>query len=103
VLRQPLEDGVVHVARVHASYAYPADFCLVAAMNPCPCGYYGDVFRQCTCTPGNVQKYQKGSVTVKSVRTGEGKVMAEIAMATSEEIEARMVRLAEFLSSSSLP
>jgi magnesium chelatase family protein len=59
VLRQPLEDGIVNVARVHASYAYPADFCLVAAMNPCPCGYYGDVFRQCTCTPGNVQKYQK--------------------------------------------
>src|SRR5271165_6961403 len=59
VLRQPLEDGIVNVARVHASYAYPADFCLIAAMNPCPCGYYGDVFRQCTCTPGNVQKYQK--------------------------------------------
>lgn len=59
VLRQPLEDGVVNVARVAASYAYPADFCLIAAMNPCPCGYYGDVFRQCTCTPGNVQKYQK--------------------------------------------
>lgn len=59
VLRQPLEDGVVNVSRVHASYAYPADFCLVAAMNPCPCGYYGDVFRTCTCTPGAVQKYQK--------------------------------------------
>lgn len=59
VLRQPLEDGVVNVARVSASYAYPADFTLVAAMNPCPCGYYGDVYRQCTCTPGNVAKYQK--------------------------------------------
>lgn len=59
VLRQPLEDGVVNVARVSASYAYPADFCLIAAMNPCPCGYYGDIFRQCSCTPGNVAKYQK--------------------------------------------
>jgi len=59
VLRQPLEDGVVHVARVNASYAYPADFTLIAAMNPCPCGYYGDVYRQCSCTPGNVSKYQK--------------------------------------------
>src|SRR3954469_13671232 len=48
VLRQPLEDGVVHVSRVSASYTYPADFCLVAAMNPCPCGYYGDVYRQCS-------------------------------------------------------
>ncbi len=59
VLRQPLEDGVVNVSRVQASYTYPADFCLIAAMNPCPCGYYGDVFRECTCTALQVQKYQK--------------------------------------------
>ena len=59
VLRQPLEDGVVSVSRVQASYTYPADFCLIAAMNPCPCGYYGDIFRQCTCTTTMVQKYQK--------------------------------------------
>ncbi len=59
VLRQPLEDGVVNVSRVNASYTYPADFCLIAAMNPCPCGYYGDVFRQCTCAPSLVAKYQK--------------------------------------------
>ncbi len=59
VLRQPLEDGVVHISRVSASYSYPALFCLVAAMNPCPCGYYGDLYRACTCTPTNVQKYQK--------------------------------------------
>ncbi|MBC7528841.1 MAG: YifB family Mg chelatase-like AAA ATPase [Chthonomonadaceae bacterium] len=59
VLRQPLEDGVVHISRVMASYSYPAQFCLVAAMNPCPCGFYGDNHRSCTCTPTNVQKYQK--------------------------------------------
>lgn len=59
VLRQPLEDGVVHVSRVSASTTYPADFTLIAAMNPCPCGFYGDVFRDCTCSMGNVQKYQK--------------------------------------------
>jgi magnesium chelatase family protein len=59
VLRQPLEDGVVHVSRVNAAYTYPADFCLVAAMNPCPCGYYGDVYRTCTCGPSAVQKYLK--------------------------------------------
>ena len=59
VLRQPLEDGVVSVSRVSASYTYPADFCLIAAMNPCPCGYYGDVFRQCSCNATQVQKYQK--------------------------------------------
>jgi magnesium chelatase family protein len=59
VLRQPLEDGVVNVSRVSASYTYPADFTLVAAMNPCPCGYFGDVYRQCNCTHTQVQKYQK--------------------------------------------
>ncbi len=59
VLRQPLEDGVVQISRVAASYEYPADITLIAAMNPCPCGYYGDVFRQCNCAQGAVQKYQK--------------------------------------------
>lgn len=59
VLRQPLEDGVVNISRVHASYAYPAQFCLVAAMNPCPCGYLGDLFRACTCSRSAIQKYQK--------------------------------------------
>ena len=59
VFRQPLEDGVVNVSRVQASYTYPADFCLIAPMNPCPCGYFGDVFRQCTCSSTQVQKYQK--------------------------------------------
>ena len=42
VLRQPLEDGTVRVSRVAASYAYPAAFCLVAAMYPCPCSYWGE-------------------------------------------------------------
>ncbi|MDE2125173.1 MAG: YifB family Mg chelatase-like AAA ATPase [Armatimonadetes bacterium] len=59
VLRQPLEDGVVSVARVSASYTFPASFTLIAAMNPCPCGYYGDAFRQCICSQGAVAKYQK--------------------------------------------
>ncbi len=59
VLRQPLEDGVVSLSRVHASYTYPADFCLIAAMNPCPCGYFGDVYRACTCSPTQVHKYKK--------------------------------------------
>jgi magnesium chelatase family protein len=59
VLRQPLEDGVVTIARVSASVQYPARFILAAAMNPCVCGYYGDTFRQCTCTPTMVRKYQQ--------------------------------------------
>jgi len=59
VLRQPLEDGFVTIARVQASLQYPARFILAAAMNPCVCGYFGDTFRQCTCTPTMVRKYQQ--------------------------------------------
>ena len=58
VLRQPLEDGVVTIARASTSLTYPAKFMLAAAMNPCPCGFYGDPQRECTCTPFQVQKYR---------------------------------------------
>lgn len=56
-LRQPLEDRVVTVSRVSSRVDYPADFQLVGALNPCPCGYYGDSQRQCTCTPHIREKY----------------------------------------------
>lgn len=56
VLRQPLEDGIVHIARVNASLTYPARCMLVAAMNPCPCGNYGSD-QICTCTPGEIRRY----------------------------------------------
>jgi magnesium chelatase family protein len=57
VLRQPLEDRVVTVARVQSTVVFPAAFMLVAAMNPCPCGYRGDGLRECLCTPGQVARY----------------------------------------------
>ncbi len=57
VLRQPLESGRVTVTRAAASVEFPARFMLVAAMNPCPCGYYGDPQRQCTCSPHQVHQY----------------------------------------------
>lgn len=56
-LRQPLEDGVITVSRVHASITYPSSITLVAAMNPCPCGYYGHPTKQCSCSPNMVRKY----------------------------------------------
>jgi len=59
VLRQPLEDEVVTISRAQGSVTFPANFMLVGAMNPCPCGYYGDPFRQCTCSPSLVLRYQK--------------------------------------------
>ena len=57
VLRQPLEDGHVTIARVAATMTYPAKLMLVAAMNPCPCGYYGDTVKTCTCSPPTIAKY----------------------------------------------
>lgn len=58
-LRQPLEDGIVTVARASGSFTFPAKFTLVAAQNPCPCGYYGDSSKQCLCSPAQIFKYQK--------------------------------------------
>lgn len=57
VLRQPLEDGRVTISRSKMSIDYPANFMLVCAMNPCPCGYYTDPMKECTCTPMQIQKY----------------------------------------------
>lgn len=59
VLRQPLEDKVVTISRAQGSLTFPANFQLVAAMNPCPCGYYGDHQKVCTCSAQMVTRYQK--------------------------------------------
>lgn len=57
VMRQPLEDGTVTISRAQSSIKYPADFMLVAAMNPCPCGYYGDAKKDCVCSDYQVKRY----------------------------------------------
>ncbi len=57
VLRQPLEDGTVTIARAAMSLTFPARFMLAAAMNPCPCGFFNDPSRECTCTPPMIQRY----------------------------------------------
>ena len=59
VLRQPLEVGEVLISRAAASIAYPASFMLISAMNPCPCGYYGDGRHQCTCSASQIHRYRK--------------------------------------------
>ena len=56
VLRQPLEERKIHITRTHGNYVFPANFMLVAAMNPCPCGCYPDMSK-CVCTPYQIQKY----------------------------------------------
>lgn len=57
VMRQPLESGVVTISRATATLTYPANFMLVAAMNPCPCGYHTDPNKECRCTPAQIHKY----------------------------------------------
>ena len=59
VLRQPLEDGRVTISRAAGTLTFPSEFMLVAAMNPCPCGYFGDLKRECRCSPVQVQRYRQ--------------------------------------------
>jgi magnesium chelatase family protein len=58
-MRQPLEDGKVTISRAAGSVTFPSEFMLVAAMNPCPCGYFGDLKRECRCGPVQVQRYRQ--------------------------------------------
>lgn len=85
VLRQPLEDGLIHVNRANASYSYPAQFTLVAAMNPCPCGYLTDPDKQCICSVHQINNYAARlsgplsdridiSIEVPKVETSEFKI-----------------------------
>lgn len=61
-LRQPVEDGKITISRVNGTCEYPANMILVAAMNPCPCGYYGDESVECSCTPPQIMRY-KGRIS----------------------------------------
>lgn len=57
VLRQPMEDMVVNIARVNASLTFPAEFMFIASMNPCPCGFWGDPLHECTCSQSEIDRY----------------------------------------------
>ena len=59
VLRQPLEDHIVTINRVHGSYIFPASFLLCCAQNPCPCGFFGDETKECVCRPFEIERYQR--------------------------------------------
>ena len=98
-LRQPLEDGVVTVSRASGSFTFPAKFTLVAAQNPCPCGYLGDSSKQCVCAPGQIFKYQKKisgplldriDLHVEVPRLPYEKIAAEQPAENSEQIKIRV-------------
>jgi magnesium chelatase family protein len=98
-LRQPLEDGVVTVARASATVAFPAQFTLVAAQNPCPCGYFSDPTKTCVCTPTQIAKYHKKisgpmldriDLHVEVGRVEYEKLTAESLGESSEDVQKRV-------------
>lgn len=100
-LRQPLEDGKVTISRARYKVEYPASFMLIASMNPCPCGYWGDDSGRCSCTPAAVQRYMERlsgplmdrldmHIFCRSVSSGE--LMEESESESSEIIAARVVK-----------
>ena len=100
-LRQPLEDGVITVSRISGTYEYPANFMLVASMNPCPCGNYGCSTAVCTCSPSQIQNYLKRlsgplldridlKIDVEKVTYTD--ISSKIEEETSEEIKKRVDR-----------
>lgn len=107
-LRQPLENGVAHISRVRGTLTFPARFLLVAAMNPCPCGYFGDAQKPCVCAPHEIARYQKKisgplldridlQMTVPRVQWQELRMPGEVAAAQqmAEQVAAARKKQAE--------
>jgi magnesium chelatase family protein len=104
-LRQPLEAHEIHLARASGSLRYPANFMLVAGMNPCPCGYYGDPQKECVCRPYQVIQYHKkisGPITDRidlyiEVPRQPVKIFSGLAGETSTQVRERVVKAREIL------
>jgi magnesium chelatase family protein len=99
VLRQPIEDKIVTISRAQGTMTFPANFLLVAAMNPCPCGYYGDSSRPCTCTPTMIARYQSRlsgplldriDIHMTVPRVDYDKLMQDSRAETSAQVRARV-------------
>ena len=111
VLRQPLEDGVVTISRASVSVKYPADFILLAAMNPCPCGYYGDKQKPCICSEFQAKRYwaklsgpilDRIDLQIEVARLSEEELMSKNANAENSKtirervVEARKIQVERF-------
>ncbi len=104
ILRQPLEDGHVTISRAAGSLTYPARFMLVSAMNPCPCGFYGDPTRACSCNPGTINKYlqrisgpllDRIDIHIEVPRLKDQELVNQPTGETSAAIRARVMRARE--------
>ncbi len=104
VLRQPIEDKEVTISRSQQSVTFPARFTLIAAMNPCPCGYYGDPIRECTCSRSTIERYQKRisgplldrfDIHIEVPRVDYAKLTDDRRGEPSESIRARVVAARE--------
>lgn len=103
VLRQPLEEHQIRIIRNHGSYVFPANFILVAAMNPCPCGNYPDLTK-CTCTPTQIQQYlgrisqpflDRIDICIEAPRIDYKSLVSKEKQETSEEIRERVCKVRE--------
>jgi magnesium chelatase family protein len=99
VMRQPMEDKVVTISRAKGSLTFSANFQLIAAMNPCPCGWFNDSLKPCTCAPSTVTKYQKRisgplldriDIHIEVPRVDYEKLSGNKVSETSESIRARV-------------
>ena len=99
-LRQPLEDGTVLISRALSSISYPAEFMLVAAMNPCPCGHYGDREKECKCIPFKIERYwskmsgpllDRIDIQIEVPRLKQEELMRQSKGESSENIRKRIV------------
>jgi len=102
VLRQPMEDRIVTISRAHGTTTFPSNFMLVAAMNPCPCGFYGDPTKECTCSESTVSRYQKRisgplldriDIFVEVPRVEYEKLAAETAGELSAKVRGRVAEV----------
>ncbi len=104
VLRQPLEEGAVTISRAQLSITYPSRFTLVAAMNPCPCGYFGDSLKECQCSSYQIQKYwsrvsgpllDRIDLQVEVPRLKENELMESGTAESSQEVQEKVLRARE--------
>lgn len=105
MLRQPIEDGFVKVVRVDGAYSFPAGFQLLAASNPCPCGYLGDPSIGCTCSPTAIQRYQSKlagpladriDITIDVARPDPDLIVAGCEGLTSSDLRQDVIKGTEF-------